>query len=89
MMGLSVHQAVLAAGEQRTGCTVHIADDQYDHGPIIAQQSIDVRADDTPQTLAARVGNIERDLYPEVIQQVADHGPAWLDRPEAWPAGSR
>ena len=88
MTGMRVHEAVLAAGERRTGCTVHIADDEYDHGPIVAQRSIDVRAGDTPQTLAARVGELERDLYPEVIQQVADYGPAWLDQPDGWPVNS-
>ena len=89
MMGMRVHEAVLAAGERRTGCTVHIADDEYDHGPIVAQRLIDVRAGDTAETLAVRVGELERDLYPEVIQRVADHGPAWLDQPDAWPVNSR
>ena len=89
MVGMRVHEAVLAAGDRRTGCTVHVADDEYDHGPIIAQRSIDVRAGDTGQTLAARVAELERELYPEVIQQVANHGPAWLDQPDAWPLNSR
>jgi formyltetrahydrofolate-dependent phosphoribosylglycinamide formyltransferase len=80
MYGHHVHAAVLAAGESESGCTVHLADDQYDHGPIIAQTRVPVRADDTPETLAERVGVAERELYPHVIQSVADHGPGWLAR---------
>ncbi|MCH7872767.1 MAG: hypothetical protein IID33_13810, partial [Planctomycetes bacterium] len=78
-----------ACGDSRSGCTVHVADDQYDHGPIVAQRLLDVRANDTPATLAERVGELERDLYPDVIQRIADHGPAWLDQPDAWPVNFR
>ncbi len=78
MFGHHVHEAVLGAGEPESGCTVHLVDDQYDHGPTIAQRRVPVRPDDTPETLAARVGVAERALYPAVIQQVADRGVAWL-----------
>ena len=80
MYGHHVHQAVLAAGEAESGCSVHLADNQYDHGPIIAQTRVPVRADDTPDSLAERVGVAERELYPRVIQGVADHGLDWLSR---------
>jgi phosphoribosylglycinamide formyltransferase-1 len=80
MYGHHVHEAVLAGGETESGCSVHLADNQYDHGPIIAQTRVPVRADDTPDTLAERVGVAERELYPRVIQGVADHGLAWLVR---------
>ncbi len=76
--GRHVHEAVLAAGETESGCTVHLADNQYDHGPIVAQARVPVRPDDTAETLAERVGIAERELYPQVIQQVADRGLAWL-----------
>lgn len=79
MYGLRVHRAVLEAGVPVSGCTVHIADDAYDHGPIIAQMRVPVRADDTPETLARRVRQAEFALYPCVIQQVADAGLRWLD----------
>lgn len=78
MYGARVHAAVLAAGERESGCTVHLADHQYDHGPIVAQQRVPVLPGDTPATLAERVGAAERELYPRVIQQVADHGLEWL-----------
>ena len=89
MMGIRVHEAVVACGDSRSGCTVHIADDEYDHGPIVAQRLLDVRDNDTPATLAERVGELERELYPDVIQRIADHGPAWLDQPDAWPMNFR
>jgi formyltetrahydrofolate-dependent phosphoribosylglycinamide formyltransferase len=80
MYGHHVHEAVLAAGESESSCTVHLADNQYDHGPIVAQTPVPVQAGDTPDTLAARVGVAERELYPRVIQSVADHGLDWLAR---------
>jgi phosphoribosylglycinamide formyltransferase-1 len=51
---------------------------EYDHGPIVAQARVPVEAGDTPETLAARVGEAERELYPQVLQQVADEGVGWL-----------
>jgi len=80
MYGAHVHQAVLASGARESGCTVHLADDQYDHGPIVAQRRVPVLTDDTPESLAERVGVAERELYPLVIQQVADCGLSWLER---------
>lgn len=80
MYGQHVHQAVLAAGMAESGCTVHLADGAYDHGPIVAQTRVPVRPDDTPEFLAVRVGKAERELYPRVIQAVADHGLPWLAR---------
>ena len=78
--GHRVHEAVLAAGAAESGCTIHLVDNQYDHGPIVAQSRVPVRPDDTPDTLAERVGVAERELYPRVIQQVVDQGLAWLQQ---------
>jgi phosphoribosylglycinamide formyltransferase-1 len=78
--GHRVHEAVLTAGAAESGCTVHLVDNQYDHGPIVAQSRVPVRPDDTPDTLAERVGLAERELYPRVIQQVADQGLEWLQQ---------
>ncbi|HVN37546.1 MAG TPA: phosphoribosylglycinamide formyltransferase [Myxococcota bacterium] len=66
--GHRVHEAVLESGVKLTGATVHFADDEYDHGPIILQESAPVRDDDTPDTLAARVQAVERRLVPEAIR---------------------
>jgi phosphoribosylglycinamide formyltransferase-1 len=72
MYGHFVHEAVLRAGAKTSGCTVHFVDDQYDHGPIIAQRMVEVTGDDTPETLAARVFAAECDVYPEVIRAFAE-----------------
>ncbi len=72
--GARVHQAVIDYGCKLTGCTVHFVDDQYDHGPIIAQRSVPVNSDDTPAILASRVFAAECELFPEVISRIAAGG---------------
>lgn len=72
MYGRYVHQAVLARGCKVSGCTVHFADNQYDHGPIIIQRCVPVADDDTPETLAARVFETECEAYPEAIRLFAN-----------------
>jgi len=72
MYGHHVHEAVLEYGAKESGCTVHLVDDQYDHGPIIAQRAVEVLPDDTPEALAARVYQQECELYPEVIRAFVD-----------------
>jgi phosphoribosylglycinamide formyltransferase 1 len=69
MHGRHVHEAVLAAGETESGCTVHFADNVYDHGPIIIQRRVPVLPGDTPDALAARVFEQECLAYPEAIRQ--------------------
>jgi formyltetrahydrofolate-dependent phosphoribosylglycinamide formyltransferase len=71
MYGHRVHQAVLDAGVKVTGCTVHFVDNQYDHGPIIWQQPVPVFDDDTADTLAARVFEVEKEAYPHVLRLLA------------------
>ena len=70
--GDKVHRAVLESGVRVSGCTVHFADDQYDHGPIILQRTVPVLDDDTPDTLAARVFEQECEAYPEAIRLFAE-----------------
>lgn len=71
MYGHHVHEAVLARGCKVSGCTVHYADNEYDHGPIISQKCVPVLDDDTPDTLAARVFQAECEAYPEAIRHFA------------------
>ncbi len=71
MFGHHVHEAVLAAGDKESGCTVHIADLRYDRGPIILQRRVPVLPDDTHATLAARVFAEECIAYPDAVRQVA------------------
>ncbi len=70
--GRHVHEAVLAAGVKVTGCTVHFADNEYDHGPIILQRTCPVLDDDTPESLAARVFEQECEAYPEAIRLLGE-----------------
>jgi len=67
MYGRHVHEAVLKSGARLSGATVHLVDEQYDHGAILAQWPVPVRAGDTPETLAARVLEIEHRLLPAVV----------------------
>ncbi len=71
MFGIHVHEAVLAAGEKETGVTIHLVNEVYDDGRILAQARVPVRSDDTPQTLQERVLELEHQLYPETVAKVA------------------
>ncbi len=70
--GHRVHEAVLEYGAKLSGCTVHFADNQYDHGPVILQRAVPVLDDDTPDTLAARVFEAECEAYPEALRLLAE-----------------
>ncbi len=72
MYGQRVHRAVIAAGVRVTGVTAHFVDAVYDHGPIITQWPVQVRSDDSAETLAARVLRVEHALYPRAVEAVAD-----------------
>ncbi len=70
--GHHVHEAVLEYGAKVSGCTIHFADNEYDHGPVILQEAVAVADDDTPDTLAARVFEAECRAYPEALQLIAE-----------------
>lgn len=67
--GHHVHEAVLAAGETESGCTVHYCDDVYDRGAILLQKRVPVLTDDTAEMLADRVFAAECEAYPDAIRQ--------------------
>jgi phosphoribosylglycinamide formyltransferase 1 len=71
MYGERVHRAVLLSGAAVSGATVHYVDEEYDNGAIVAQWPVPVLADDSVQSLAARVLKVEHVLYPRVIDAVA------------------
>jgi phosphoribosylglycinamide formyltransferase-1 len=70
--GHRVHEAVLEAGVDTTGATVHFVDEEYDKGPILIQESVPVQAGDTPDSLAERVQAAERRLVPQAIRLIAE-----------------
>jgi phosphoribosylglycinamide formyltransferase-1 len=70
MYGLSVHSAVIQAGETRSGISIHFVNEGYDEGNIIFQAFCPVLPDDNPETLAARIHELEYRFYPEMIEKV-------------------
>ena len=70
MFGQKVHQAVLAAGENETGVSIHIVDEEYDTGPIIAQATLPVMTYDTVKSLSKRVLEMEHTLFVETLQRI-------------------
>jgi phosphoribosylglycinamide formyltransferase-1 len=71
MYGIHVHQAVIETGERESGVTIHVVDENYDTGLIVAQERVPVLPEDTPETLAARVLACEHRLFPETLQKIA------------------
>lgn len=70
--GLKTHERALAEGVKIHGCTVHFVTAQLDHGPIVIQAAVRVRADDTADTLAVRVLAQEHQIYPQAIRWFAE-----------------
>ena len=71
MYGARVHEAVIASRAKESGVSIHIVNDEYDRGPIVAQWRVPVEPGDTPESLAARVLSVEHVVYPRVIEMVA------------------
>jgi folate-dependent phosphoribosylglycinamide formyltransferase PurN len=76
MYGHRVHEAVLASGARESGATVHLVDEVYDRGAILAQGRVPVLPDDTPDRLAARVLAVEHRLLPAAVLAAAAAGRA-------------
>jgi len=68
MHGMAVHRAVIEAGEEYSGPTVHLVDNKYDHGEIIIQKKIKLNEDETAETLQKKVLEVEHIIYPEAIK---------------------
>jgi phosphoribosylglycinamide formyltransferase-1 len=71
MYGARVHEAVIASGARESGVTVHLVDNEYDRGPIVAQWRVPVEKSDSAESLAARVLAVEHVVFPRVIEMVA------------------
>ncbi|HEX9165757.1 MAG TPA: phosphoribosylglycinamide formyltransferase [Gemmatimonadales bacterium] len=74
MYGERVHRAVLEAGEPESGATVHLVDEEYDRGAVLAQARVPVLPGDSPETLAARVLDAEHRLLPAAVLRAAAAG---------------
>jgi phosphoribosylglycinamide formyltransferase 1 len=77
MYGMNVHRAVIEAGEKESGATVHLVDEEYDHGAIVLQRLVPVIDGDTPESLAARVLAVEHQLLPEALRRVIEGSAAY------------
>lgn len=75
MYGMRVHRAVIESGARVSGATVHLVDDRYDEGPILAQWPVPVLPGDTPETLAARVLRVEHRILPLAVEALARGAP--------------
>jgi phosphoribosylglycinamide formyltransferase-1 len=69
--GLEAWKQALEAGDKVTGCTVHYVEKEIDAGHIVAQREVEIRTDDTPESLHARIQEAEHELLPEVVRQIA------------------
>jgi formyltetrahydrofolate-dependent phosphoribosylglycinamide formyltransferase len=85
MYGARVHQAVLDAGDRETGVTVHLVDEEYDRGAVLAQARVPVLPGETPESLAARVLAVEHHLLPAAVLRAAaaGHPVAFAPDPES------
>lgn len=70
MYGDKVHEAVIGAGEKETGITIHLVNEKYDEGEIIFQKKFRILSDDTPETIAERIHQLEHKHFPEVIKNL-------------------
>ena len=75
--GIKVHEAVIKSNAIESGATVHFVDNQYDHGPIIAQRKIKILNTDNAEILAERVLKVEHELYPEVVKAFCENRINW------------
>ncbi len=69
MYGMHVHRAVIAAGEKKSGISIHLVNEAYDEGRLLFQASLDVLPQDTPQSLAEKIKKLEHAHYPEVVEK--------------------
>ncbi len=70
MYGSKVHEAVIAAGEKESGITIHFVDELYDHGKIIQQATCAVAEDETPESLAVKIHELEHRHFPETVERL-------------------
>lgn len=70
MYGMHVHTAVVEAKEQKSGISIHFVNEEFDKGEIIVQFETDLSSDETPESLAAKIHDLEMTYFPEVVERV-------------------
>jgi phosphoribosylglycinamide formyltransferase-1 len=71
MYGRRVHEAVIAAGVAESGACIHLVDEEYDRGPVLARRSVAVAPGDTAETLEARITALEPEFYVETLRRIS------------------
>ena len=84
MWGMHVHRAVLESGARLSGPTVHLVDEEYDRGAILAQWPVPVLPGDSPEALAARVLEVEHWLYPVAADHLCRALARWAPSRDPW-----
>lgn len=79
--GLNTHLRAIEAGDDQAGCSVHQVTAQLDGGPVLGQACVPILANDTPETLAARILPLEHKLYPDVLRIFVTGGQGQLNIP--------
>lgn len=69
MYGMHVHQAVVAAGEKKSGISIHLVNEEFDKGRILAQFETALDSNDTAETVAAKIHELEQRYFPQVVEQ--------------------
>ncbi len=87
--GHHVHEAVARDGQRVSGCTVHFATEQYDEGPILLQEAVDLPEGASPDDIAKLVFEAEKRVYPEAIQALISGRAQWCDGKVEWTAPTR
>jgi phosphoribosylglycinamide formyltransferase-1 len=72
MYGRRVHEAVIAAGVAQSGIAIHVVDEEYDRGPVVARMSVPVEPGDTPESLEARVTALEPGFFVNTLRRIAN-----------------
>ena len=75
--GIKVHELVIQSNAAESGATVHFVDGKYDHGPIVVQEKVSIKVDDTANSLADKVLAVEHRIYPEVVKAFCENRIVW------------
>jgi phosphoribosylglycinamide formyltransferase 1 len=70
MYGMNVHQAVISSGDSYSGITIHLVNHEYDKGEILFQEKVELRAGDTPESLAEKIHQLEYEYFPKVVEKM-------------------
>ena len=70
MYGVHVHQAVIANKEKESGITIHLVDEEYDHGRTLIQAKCTIEPGETPESLAAKIHQLEMEYFPKAIEDL-------------------